>query len=186
MCFEKILDLIASLKPKLPYPEEAEDLSRTADNTSILALRCLWYAFYGVPEEYHPFWDSVKINLVDDLHVEMDMGGWKLSQKVLEATYAELERIDIDPHSANIGVLAHSMAHISRTFLTESQKIMFEVAFDRERKTNKTLRYAWETKSYMHQMNDLNNPAPNYVEAHGDAYRYCGLIPNLKEYYPKL
>ncbi len=140
------------------------DLSRTVDNTDVSTLRGLWYVFYNVPEEYEPFWDSIGIQLVENLSVP---------------AYAIDNKITLDPKWANMGVLAHEMAHISRTLLGESEKAEFPIAFDTELKTNKLLQYAWEKKPYMRT---------NDIEGHADCYRYLGVqMPyGLKCFYPKL
>lgn len=153
----------------LPHPEEPRRPMSVASNVNIQAVKLQWLVQWEVPDKYIEFWDrTTKLVLVENLTYQ-------------GKPYPSLkwdDRIDIDPTWANPGVIAHEVAHIQYSMLTEQRKQDFVLAYDSVIGAP-LLVLLREQKPYC---------LTSMTEMHAECYRYLGLsMPaELKEFYPCL
>ncbi len=166
MCLDKIL---VFFKPKpapldLPHPEEPQDLNATLENTDIKQVVAKWLTDWEVPENYWSFWLGIDIKLDPTLSNPA-------------ATFAETKQTYVNPMWANSGIIAHEMAHISYSLLSEEQKTEFSTIYISLKTTDLSFLYSQKPYGLI-----------NDVEGHADCYRYLGSqLPDvLKKCYPRL
>ncbi len=149
----------------LPHSEQPKNESATANSVSVHTLLEDFFIEYQVPAEYHPFWESIEIELIDNLYVPAE-------------TYSSIKIMRLDPKFANTGVIAHEFAHISYSLLNDMAKGYFQVAYDSVQ-NDSMIKLLHSQNTYMDS---------TIVEAHAEVYRFLGLeMPNsLKPFYPKL
>ncbi len=149
----------------LPHPEESQNLTATKGNTDLQSIVENWLDSWGVTDK--EFWRSqVSRELIDGLAFPA-------------LTYSEIKLTQINPQWANPGVVAHESAHISYSFLSETEKAEFKTTLEENLKTSPLMKLLSEKNSYMNT---------NVVEAHAECYRFIGekLPEIMKKFYPRL
>jgi len=150
----------------IPHPEEEIIPLATIEATDINQVFNDWLEDWQVNPMAFPFWLTVNI---------------EVSNKYLfpAGTMAETKQMWIRPEWANPGVIAHEMAHISYSLLSQEDKSKFPVAFLEALETDDLLQLVYSTKPYM-RFDD--------IETHADCYRYLGqqMPKSLKRFYPYL
>ena len=153
----------------LPYPEQKPDKKRTIANTDIEELFKDWCALYYIPVVYRKFWrEQIDISLSVDIWYPA--GTWEENGK---------RYLQMRPEWANVGVLAHEMAHCSYALLTMGQKAAFDNAFNVSLVGDALVMFLDKQNSYMNT---------NNVEGHAECYRFLGdqMPEELRAFYIKL
>jgi len=168
-------------KPQvLPHPEQKPNYAQTANNVDVDELFKDWCALYYVPVVYRNFWrEQIDIQVYDAYPIEIMALGvqsntpaatWEINGKRYLACLAPW---------ANVGVLAHEMAHCSYALLTLGQKAAFDNAFNVSLVGDALVMFLDKQNWYMNT---------NNVEGHAEVYRYLGtqMPEELKTFYIKL
>ena len=116
---------------------------------------------YNVPEEFHSFWNSIEIK-----YTNIPAAGTDSVNKI----------VYLNPNYNNTGVLAHEFCHISYSFLSKLQTLVFTIWFGFIKLCPKIRKMFQEHPYGQH----------NVVEGYADLYRYRVVPSFLKRYYPKL
>ncbi len=148
----------------IPHPEEPINPLATLENTFIEQVFSKWFIEWEVPIEYYPFWLGIDIKLAKELSSPA-------------ATFSETKQMYVKPEWANPSVIAHEIAHISYSLLTD--KSQFTLVFNEAMFNDELLKYLWSVKPYMRS---------SIIETHADIYRYLGeeMPKSLKTFYPNL
>ncbi len=158
----RALGIMRQTELTIPHPEETP---RTHGN-----VLNQWLADWEVPGQPDDFWHVVVTVKVDDT---IPVPAWTLD-KVVSVRHDWLVP----------GVLAHEMAHVSWSLLSDQQRKDFNAAYIRLVTDDKLLNFVYSQKAYMKATWGQNNN----LEGHADTFRYCGnLMPQeLKRFYPRL
>jgi hypothetical protein len=151
----------------ITHPEEPPDYSKTMNNTSTEGLLESWFKGWKVPQQYQTWWRN-EMNIIISLQYS-----------VPAATVSETRQVWIRPEWTNPGVIAHELAHVSYSLLTEALKANFSAVYTPLKNTDPLIKLLYSQNTY-----GLNND----VEGHAEVYRYLGekMPEQLKQYYPKL
>lgn len=147
----------------LPFPEEPRDPTANIATTSARGLLALWLLKYRPADP--AFWQTLDLSIVDTLDHPAE-------------TISELKQVRIQPSFASPGVLAHELAHISYSLLSEQEKVDFAMVADTV-KSDPLVALMLEQKP---------NARKNIIEKHADLYRFLGkqLPESLRAFYPAL
>jgi hypothetical protein len=151
----------------IPHPEEPPDYSRTLANTSAEGLLTAWFDGWKVPPQYQDWWrNEMKITI-------------SLQYPSPAATSSETRQMWVRPEWANPGVIAHELAHVSYSLLTETMKTEFSAVYTPLKNTDPLITLLYSQNTY---------GLTNDIEGHAEVYRYLGeqMPEQLKRYYPKL
>ena len=151
--------------PSLPHPQETQNFQ----DVDLTLLLNNWFAQWGVPYKHRAFWRGWNIVLIKNLSYQ--------GKSYPALTYPD--RTEIDPIWANCGVVAHELAHVSWTYLSEEQRLKFESIYMSLRDSGMIQHMRKQTDYYADT---------NMQEAHSECYRYLGQQVNsqLREFYPRL
>lgn len=156
-------------KPKLPYPEEKPDYTKTLENTNIAGIVKQWLDTYFVPEQYHDFW-RLKVEITVDPNYYVPAAAWESDG---------IRHIRIRPEWLNPGVIAHEQGHNSYSLLAEDEKQAFSLIYIPLKEKDKLIKLLYSKNAY---------GLTSKIEGHAELYRFLGasLPKQLKIYYPKL
>lgn len=151
----------------IPHPEEPPDYSRTVENTTVEGLLAAWFDGWKVPQQYQTWWRN---EMSIAISVEYPSGA---------ATISETRQMWIRPEWANPGVLAHELAHVSYSLLTEEAKADFSAVYTPLKDTDPLIKLLYSQNTY---------GLTNDIEGHAEVYRYLGeqMPEQLKHYYPNM
>jgi hypothetical protein len=149
------------------HPEEPPDYSKTMDNTTTEGLLEAWFKGWKVPQQYQSWWLK-EMNIVISLQYPYPA-----------ATFSEARQLWIRPEWTNPGVVAHELAHVSHSLLTEEMKANFSTVYTPLKNTDPLIRLLYSQNTY---------GLTNDVEGHAELYRYLGekMPEQLKQFYPKM
>jgi hypothetical protein len=149
----------------IPYPEEEMRLGQKVSDVNVPSLKENYYHAYSVPPINRETLDKVRVNIEDQTYYPAYTAGMTIT---------------MNPQWANIGVLAHEMAHVIYfQYLSGEDTIRFAQEYNALILTDPLLILLDSKNSYMNI---------NYIEGHAEVYRYLGkYMPSaLKKYYPLL
>jgi hypothetical protein len=151
----------------IPHPEEPPDYSKTIDNTTTEGLLEAWFYGWNVPQHHQTWWRN-------EMSIEIS-----LEYPSAAATISEAKQMWIRPEWANPGVLAHELAHVSHSTLTEPRKAEFSADYTLLKDTDPLIKLLYSQNTY---------GLTNDIEGHAEVYRYLGeqMPEQLKQYYPNM
>jgi hypothetical protein len=151
----------------IPHPEEQVDYFKTIENTNSYDVLAEWLAEWEVPQELWDYWThAVTITI-------------SLQYPSPSAISTESRQMWIRPEWAFPGVVAHEMAHVAYSLLTQTSKDHFKFVYNELVTTDLLLMKLHSERSYMDA---------SIVEAHAEIYRYLGqsMPTELRRFYPNL
>jgi hypothetical protein len=151
----------------LSHPEELPDYSKTMNNTTTEGLLEAWFKGWKVSQQYQAWWLK-EMNIVISLQYSYPA-----------CTFSETRQLWIRPEWTNSGVVAHELAHVSYSLLTEEMKTNFSAVYTPLKNTDPLIRLLFSQNTY---------GLTNDVEGHAEVYRYLGekMPEQLKQFFPKM
>lgn len=151
----------------IPYPEEPPDYSKTINNTTTVDLLEGWFKVWKVPQQYQAWWLK-EMNIVISIQYSYPA-----------CTFSQTRQLWIRPEWTNPGVVAHELAHVSYSLLTEEMKANFSAIYTPLKNTDPLIRLLYSQNTY---------GLTHDVEGHAELYRYLGekMPEQLKQFFPKM
>jgi hypothetical protein len=151
----------------IPHPEEPPDYSKTMENTTVKGLLMAWFDGWEVPPQHQTWWRT-EMNIMISLQYPNPA-----------ATSSETRQMWVRPEWANPGVIAHELAHVSYSLMSESMKTGFSADYTPLKTTDPLITLLYSQNTY---------GLTNDIEGHAEVYRYLGekMPAQLKQYYPNL